>query len=430
MPPVLIGGVPFIDRYPQWPDIIAYFRQAIDEEIASQRTPRAYLGDKGRFLQFFLTHITARPELGINENQVNDIIGFVHDEFFGLGMLRAYLEDPEIEDLLMDSWRRMDVVKGGRKHSVPTPFADDQDAREWMKRMLGDEPFNENHPVANGQLADGSRIICLRQPVVETCGFAIRKHRAERFSPEHYVASQVAPVEFFADVAQWIARRFNILMSGATGSGKTTMLNYVATLIDEEERLIILEDTPELLIPHPRAYRLTTKGSGARIGQHDENDITIRHLVGHTLRMKPDRIVVGEVRGPEAFDMLNSMNTGHDGGLTTLHANSPAEAVLRLESLAVQAMDNMPLWALQDLIANTIGIIIQLKQLPRSSRRVVVEASQVLHPTQALSEADLQPPSRKLRENLYLRPLWRWNNRTGGLERVAPPAELADQYFA
>ncbi len=430
-PEVFIGDQRFIELYPNWQEICNYYEWAIDQEITSGATPRSYLADPQRFLNFFADH-ASRAELGISPDQVADIVGYVFDEFFGLGLIRPWLEDPEVEDLILDSWKCLDVTRAGRKERVsPSPWGDDADVFRWMQRLLlqDGKQLSEYNPIENGQLSDGSRLIFLCPPVVPTCGFAIRKHRVERFQRDTYEASGVAPREFFQDLEGWVLGRQNLLVSGATGSGKTTLLNYAGALIPQEERVLVVEDTPELQIPHPRAYSMAAVVRGARGGRGEEKAITMQDLVRATLRMKPERIIVGEVRGAEAFDLLNAMNTGHDGGMSTLHSNSPADAMLRLESLAAPANPNMPTWALQDLIGVTVGVVIQMKQLPGSARRVVVEAAQIIHPAK-LAERDQLEGCLELRaDRIYVRPLWLWNNQQGRLVKISEPLPLAGQYF-
>jgi len=431
-PQVIIGGRPFIDLYPNWQSICDYFQWAIDQEVSSGSTPMAYLADRNRFLNFFTDHINRNPDLGLSQENIPDIIDHVHDEFFGLGVLALWLEDPLVEDIILDSWQAMDVSRGGQKERVsPTPWVDDADVFRWMQRILAKDgkQLSEHNPMENGQLADGSRVIFLCQPVVKTCGFAIRKHRVERFQRQSYEASGVAPPEFLREAEKWVLSRQNLLASGATGSGKTTLLNYLGSMIPHEERILVVEDTPELQIPHPRAYGMAAIVRGARGGRGEERAITIQDLVRATLRMKPDRIIVGEVRGAEAFDLLNAMNTGHDGGMSTLHSNSPADAILRLESLSAPANPNMPTWALQDLIGVTIGIVIQMKQLPGSARRVVVEASQVIHPAKIVDQSQLGSCLALREDRIYMRTLWLWDNQQERLVRKANPLPLAGQYF-
>lgn len=432
-PDILIGGRPFVERYPQWQKICDYFQWAIEQEVSSGSTPPEYLADPNRFLNFFADHVQRNPDLGLSPQQIPDIVEHIHDQFFGLGILAPWLEDPAVEDVILDSWKAMDISRNGQKERIsPTPWRDDADVFRWMQRILArdNKQLSENNPVENGQLADGSRVIFLCQPVVKTCGFAIRKHRAERFQRHAYEQSGVAPPEFLREAEQWVLSRQNLLASGATGSGKTTLLNYLGSMIPAEERILVVEDTPELQIPHPRVYGMAAIIRGARAGRGEEMAITMQDLVRHTLRMKPDRIILGEVRGAEAFDMLNAMNTGHDGGMSTLHSNSPTDAILRLESLAAPANPNMPTWALQDLIGVTIGIVIQMKQLPGSARRVVVEAAQIIHPAKT-KDGHIPNDCIPLREGrVYLRTLWVWNNQQEKLIKLANPLPLAGQYFA
>jgi pilus assembly protein CpaF len=432
MPDAHIGGVAFEELYPNWTRQMDQLEEAVLEEIRSGNTPRAYLSDQQRFRHFLNSWVVSSPEVEISVEQVDDILPFAHDEFFGMGLLRPWLEDPRVEDVVLNTYQWMDVYQGGVKTPVtPTPFGSDKEVENWMRRMLeaNGKNLSEDDPVGNGQLSDGSRISCTLPPVSGAPGFSIRKHRVERFSGDTYRQSGVAPAGFFDDLQQWVESRQNLLICGPTGSGKSTLINYTAGLIGEDERVLVVEDTRELMLQSPRAYQLTATGQNARMGRAEQLDLTLRDLVAQTLRMVPERIIVGEVRGPEAFEMLNAMNTGHSGGLTSLHANGPAEAVMRLESLAAPAQPNMPLWALQDLIATVLGVVIQMRKIPGTSQRVVVEATQVIHPMQ-VTEIETLSGARKLRDNLYLRILWRWDSRSGQLVRHAGMLETEGDYFA
>ncbi len=430
MPDAFIGDLPFSALYPNWEEILDELIPAVKAEEA--HTPPEYLSDRERFYNFFHGWALASPHLQIEETSINDVFPFAHDECYGMGLLRVWLDDPDVEDIIMYSSEQIDVIKGGAKQAFRSPFADDEAAIRWMKQVMelhGQGSLSAHNCLENGQLPDGSRIICTIPPVARRPGFTIRKHRVERFNQDAYRSSGVAPAEFFDDLTRWVQTRENMLITGATSSGKTTMINYCGALIDPEDRIVVIEDTPELQFQHTRAYPMAARGSATRLGSHEAGDVTIAHLVAASLRMTPDRIILGEVRGPEAFDMLNAMNTGHDGGMTSLHANSPAEAVLRLESLASQARSNMPLWALQDLIANTVGIIVQMRKRHGTSERKVVEASQIFHPMQADPGRLDDPANVRLRENLIVRRLWLWNKQADRLENVAPMAALLDDYF-
>lgn len=432
-PQVMIGARPFIELYPRWQVICDYFEQAIAHEIDSGSTPRKYLADPQRFETFFTEHVLRYEEqFQVRREQIPDVFPHVHDEFFGIGLLTPWLDDPAVEDIILDSWQAMDISKNGQKHRVaPTPWVDDQDVMRWMQRVLARQgkQISENNPIESGQLPDGSRLIFLCPPVSKTCMFAIRKHRVERFQPEAYMGSGVAPKEFFGDLAGWVKTKQNILVSGATGSGKTTMLNFLGALIDPWERILVVEDTPELQLPHARAAGMAATSRESGGGRSDQKVITMGDLVKATLRMKPDRIVVGEARGAEAFELLQAMNTGHSGGMSTLHSNSPADAILRLESLAAPANPNMPTWALQDLIGVTVGVVVQMKQMPQTSRRLVVEAAQVIHPSKMADPSMLDDCLEVRKGSIYVRTLWRWDRDADALVKIADPLPLAGEYF-
>jgi pilus assembly protein CpaF len=270
----------------------------------------------------------------------------------------------------------MDVSKNGSKERIsPTPWADDADVFRWMQRILAKDgkQLSEHNPVENGQLADGSRVIFLCQPVVKTCGFAIRKHRSERFQRNAYEQSGVAPPEFLREAEKWVLERHNLLASGATGSGKTTLLNCLTRYIDKTERVITCEDTAELQLQQPHVVRLETRPASLE----GAGEITMRDLIKNCLRMRPERIIVGEVRGAEAMDLLQAMNTGHDGSMGTVHANNAREAIARIEALVNMNASNLPIRVIRDMIVSSVDVVIQVERLRDGSRRVM-SVSEVL----------------------------------------------------
>lgn len=434
MPNVKIGAYHFSQLYPQWEEILDYFETAIYHEINSEITPRKYLADPQRFLNFFTEHIKSNPQLNVSVNQIQDIHEYVHDEFFGLGILRPWLSDPQVEDVYLNSYEYIYIVKGGKKYGSESPFESDEHVIQWLRLMLSKigKTISEYQPIENAQLADGSRMVCLISPVVKSPGFVIRKHKTETFNKKTYMNSGVAPPEFFEQLNFYIKERFNIIIAGATGSGKTTLINFAASLIDPTERILVVEDTPELQIPHPGVYAMAAQVKGARETRKEDIDaITIRDLVRSTLRMRPDRIIIGEVRGSEAFNMLEAMNTGHKGGMATIHAASPSFTISRLEAMAAPANPNVPLWSLQNLIGSTIDIIIQMSYYPGDGRRVITEVSQVLHPWQVFNQEDLTDSSIQelVPDRIYLKTLWLWNQATENLDFHSDPMPLRGQYF-
>lgn len=428
-PQATIAGQAFAELYPNWEIICQHFERA----IAESRRPRKYMADANAFLQFFTEQVRMHPDLGIDLHHIKDLHPFVHDEFFGMGVIRPYLEQPGLEDVIMDSWHAIDLVGRGQKTRVSSPFEDDQDAYMWVARMAerNGKLFSENNPILDGQLPDGSRISAECPPVAPTTGFTIRRHQVARFAPEAYEASGVAPAELFAQLHDWVRREFNIVVCGATGSGKTTLLNYLASQIDPEHRVLIVEDTRELAIQHPRARPITAVSRGANTAK-DAISVLLPDLVKKALRMRPDRIVVGEVRGEEAFYMLEAFNTGHRGGLSTMHANSPSEAISRLEGMAARAQANMPLRAIQTMISQSIDIIVQISMVPGTGKRAIVEISQIYHPHQVRGDDALHGPTvTQLPDSpVIVRQLWLWDPDASRPVQVAEPVPLVGEYFS
>lgn len=366
------------------------------------------------------------PNLRVPEHLRAQLHQFLRADLVGLGVLDLYLSDTAIEDIFIDRYDTMDVIREGQRIRVtPAPFASDDEFFHWLQAKVFapiNKEFNRSNPAENAILKDGSRLIALTDPISPHTSAAIRRHKKEVFATvDAYMQTGVAPLSFFNDLDSWVKGQRNLVMSGATGSGKTTMVNVAGSLIPYGERVITLEDTPELQIQHPRIKPLYTYERGARAGSEGESDIPMSDLLRYSLRMKPDRIVVGEVRDRETFDMLDILNTGHAGSFTTLHANSPVDALTRLQMMSSRhpARGNLDQATLQDLIASVLDVLVQIKNL--GGQRRVIAVDQVLYNQHYVARPEIlnEPGVRQIYPSLYLRPLWKWDHSNGVLVRTA-----------
>ncbi|MCC7368819.1 MAG: CpaF family protein [Chloroflexi bacterium] len=294
------------------------------------------------------------------------------DALLKLGILQPLLDDGSIEEIEVNGPSRVFVVRDGRTELLPELyFDDDEELRRLVKRIVGPlgRRLDEASPMVDVRLPDGSRLNAVIPPAAEFTAVTIRKFllRAQSLDQLVRLGTLPAAVAQFLDAA--VRGGVNILVSGPTGSGKTTLLNALgAAIVGLNERIVVVEETAELKLSKlPNAVSL--QGRAANV--EGAGEITIRDLVRNALRMRPTRIVVGEVRGAEALDMLDAMNTGHDGSLTTIHGNSPRDALARLRVLALRAEERVPAEALGEMIASTVGLVVQLRLDPRSGERRV-----------------------------------------------------------
>jgi pilus assembly protein CpaF len=294
----------------------------------------------------------------------------VLDEIFGLGPLEMLLQDPTISDILVNRFDRVYVERHGKLHRVPMLFKDDQHLRQIIDRIVSrvGRRIDESSPMVDARLADGSRVNAIIPPLaIDGSCMSIRRFGKDPLTEQNLINNKSMTKEMGILLSAMVKSRLNIVVSGGTGSGKTTMLNVLSGHIPEDERIVTIEDAAELQLKQDHVVRLETRppnieGQGA---------IRQRQLVINALRMRPDRIVVGEVRGEEAFDMLQAMNTGHDGSLTTVHANTPRDAVARMENMVSMANLNLSDRALRQQIASAVDAVIQVVRLPDGKRRLI-----------------------------------------------------------
>lgn len=280
--------------------------------------------------------------------------------------LVAAFEDPQVHELMINDDGSVYVENGrGMRRLDAAPTA--ADVAAFVKGVVGaDEKFGPDRPYADLTAVDGSRVHVIAPPVARSLAVTIRKRPARRPTLDQLVEAGTLG-DGCADFLDFcVQRKLNVLIAGGTGAGKTTLLSALAAQIDPAERVLVLEDTPELALSQPHVLYLRTRGRDGA----GRAEVTLRDLVVNTLRMRPDRVIIGETRGPEAADMLNAMNVGQDGMLTTLHANSAREALQRLETLVLQAGVDMPLKAVRGNIATALDFIVFLARLSDGSRRV------------------------------------------------------------
>jgi pilus assembly protein CpaF len=294
----------------------------------------------------------------------------VHAQVAGLGPLEPLLADPSVDEVMVVGAGRVWVERGGRVEAAPAAFADEAALRHAIERILTPlgRRVDEASPLADARLADGSRVNVVIPPLsLEGPVLTIRRFRRRGFSLAELVAAGTLPAALADGLAACVRGRLNVLVSGGTGSGKTTTLNALSEAIGEGERVVTVEDAAELRLRQPHVVRLEARPPNLE----GRGEVTIRALVRNALRMRPDRIVVGEVRGAESLDMLMAMTSGHDGSLSTVHAGSPEEALRRVETLALMADVALPHVAVRELAAAAIDLVVHQARDGEGARRVV-----------------------------------------------------------
>jgi pilus assembly protein CpaF len=297
------------------------------------------------------------------------LIADVLNELFGLGPLEAFLRDPSISDILVNRHNRIYIEREGRLEESDAVFKDDKHLLQIIERIVSavGRRIDESSPMVDARLADGSRVNAIIPPLaLDGPVLSIRRFRTDRLGAQDLVErdSMTQPMLDFLKAA--VSARLNILVSGGTGAGKTTLLNILSSFISDRERVITIEDAAELMLRQRHVVRLETRPANIE----GKGAVRQRELVINALRMRPDRIVMGEVRGEEALDMLQAMNTGHDGSLTTIHANSPRDALHRLDTMVAMANLNMPDKAIRQQVASAVNLVVQISRQSDGTRRV------------------------------------------------------------
>ncbi|MBG6242171.1 MAG: CpaF family protein [Candidatus Symbiopectobacterium sp. Dall1.0] len=300
----------------------------------------------------------------------NCLCELIADEITGYGPLRELMEDESVSDILVNGPERIFVERAGKLELVDKRFISNEQLIDIARRLVArvGRRVDDSQPLVDARMPDGSRLNVVIAPVaLDGASISIRKFGSGQRTLANLV-EYGSMNEMMANFLVIASRcRVNIIVSGGTGSGKTTLLNAMSHYIDEGERVLTLEDAAELRLQQPHVVRLETRMAGAE----NQGQVTMRHLVVNALRMRPDRIIIGECRGEEAFEMLQAMNTGHDGSMSTLHANSPRDALARLESMVMMSSAALPLAAIRRNIVSAIHIVVQVSRLPDGSRKVI-----------------------------------------------------------
>lgn len=298
------------------------------------------------------------------------VVREVRDELFGLGPLEPLLHDPTISDILVNGYNQVYVERNGKLERVDVRFQNDEHLLQIIDRIVSrvGRRIDESSPMVDARLPDGSRVNAIIPPLaIDGPALSIRRFGTIKIDMHELIRRSTLTEDMAYVLEGCVKARLNIIISGGTGAGKTTLLNVLSSFIPSDERIITIEDSAELQLQQPHVVRLETRPPNIE----GKGEVTQRDLVRNALRMRPDRIVIGEVRGEEAIDMLQAMNTGHDGSLTTIHANSPRDALSRLETMISMAGLNLTDKAMRQQIASAVNLIIQATRLEDGSRKVI-----------------------------------------------------------
>jgi pilus assembly protein CpaF len=345
--------------------IRAALMSRIDPSVAG-RIPRRTLRAEVAKL---VSEIATEQRIQLNELEESALATELTDDMVGLGPLEPHLEDDEVTDILVNGPFDVFVERRGKLEKTNARFRDAQHLVSVAQRIATavGRRIDEASPMVDARLADGSRVNIVLPPLVLNGGtISIRKFPKRSLTLDAMVRQENLSPDM-ARLLQIAARsRLNILIAGGTGSGKTTLLNAITQYIDRDERIITVEDAVELRMQQPHVVQMETRPPNIEGVGH----VPQRELVRNALRMRPDRIIVGEVRGPEAFDMLQAMNTGHDGSMSTVHANSPRDAIYRVENMVMMANLSLPLKAIRMQIASALNLVVQIERMRDGIRRV------------------------------------------------------------
>ena len=354
-------------------DRISDVRARVQERLVESLGPRLYDATLSDTELEGLVHQRLRELLDDEEGPLSAqekllIVRQIGDSVLGLGPLEPFVRDPEVTEIMVNNWDTIYVERAGKLYWTRTKFHDEQQLRRTIDKIVGKvgRRVDEASPYVDARLPDGSRVNAVIPPLsIDGPALTIRKFAADPYQADDLIefGTMTSPVAQFLEAC--VRGRINVLVAGGTGAGKTTTLNVISSFIPDDERILTIEDAAELKLQQPHVIRLESRPPNIE----GKGQITIRDLVRNSLRMRPDRIVVGEVRGAEALDMLQAMNTGHDGSVSTIHCNSPRDALSRLETITMMAGMELSNRAIREQIASAIQLIVYQQRLKDGTRR-------------------------------------------------------------
>jgi len=355
----------------KWSDAKRKVRDLVLAEIGPKLSgPKALKGASlEREVKACLDRILRREEVRISPIERQRFLAEVMSDTLGYGPLDAPLADPTVTEIMCNGFDEIFIERNGLLEQTDLAFADEDQYRQVIDKIVSavGRRVDESSPMVDARLPNGSRVNAIIPPLaLRGSVLTIRKFAEDPFTAKDLVNFGTFSLEFVHVLEAAVRGKLNVLISGGTGTGKTTLLNVLSSFIPERERIITIEDAAELQLQQPHVVSLESRPANAE----GRGEVRIRDLVRNALRMRPDRIVVGEVRGAEALDMLQAMNTGHEGSLTTVHANSARDALSRIETMVLMAGFELPVKAIREQIASAINVIVQLERQPDGSRKV------------------------------------------------------------
>ncbi len=358
-------------KLPQYQDLKARVHQELLNRLNLERLTRIKREDAEPEIRNLITSMLDRESQNhpLTLFERDSLIGDVLNELFGLGPLEALLKDPSISDILANRYNQVYIERNGRLEETDITFQDDAHLIRIIERIVSSvgRRIDESSPMVDARLQDGSRVNAIIPPLaLDGPVRSIRRFRTDRIGAQDLVGRETLTQPILEFLRSVVAARLNVIISGGTGAGKTTLLNALSSFVSDSERVVTIEDAAELTLRQRHVVRLETRPPNIE----GQGSVKQRQLVINALRMRPDRIIVGEVRGDEALDMLQAMNTGHDGSLTTIHSNSPRDALYRLDTMVAMANLNIPERAVRQQISSAINLEIQITRLADGSRKV------------------------------------------------------------
>lgn len=350
-------------------------KDSVHKRLLGRLGAQLYAGEIDPVQLEKLVYESVSEEIDASERSISSLIRAnlvqeVVDEVLGIGPIQQLLRNPKVTEIMVNRFDSIYFEENGQLYQSELSYSSEEHLRRTIERIVANvgRRIDESSPLVDARLPDGSRVNAVVPPIsVDGATLTIRKFAADPFGTDDLIEFGTLTQDAVEFLDACIQARLNILISGGTGSGKTTTLNVLSSLIPENERIITVEDAAELRLNQPHVVRLESRP----VNIEGEGLVSVRDLVRNALRMRPDRIVVGEVRDGAALDMLQAMNTGHDGSLTTLHANSPKDALIRLENLVLMAGVDIPLRAIREQIVEALDLVLHQARLRDGSRRII-----------------------------------------------------------